>query len=380
VIKRFLIVTSLVAIAAAVTAPSAMPARGMMKGIYDEANVLTGDPDQTFRMLAQLRTKAIRLNLHWGGRYGVAGEDPTVRPTDPNDGQYDWELYDRAMLYAAQYKIKVIFSIVGTPNWANGNKGTRVAPTAKYMSQLRDFSYAAALRYSGTYRRVSDGRLLPAVRHWLAWNEPNNPVWLTPQYKGRTKTIVSARNYAKMCNAIVTGVKRTLIRGEKVACGVTAPRGNNNPRSSRPSISPLAFMRAMKRFGARGFDAYAHHPYYAHKTEKPTSKPKARTSVILGNINDLVKEINRLYGKRVRVWITEFAYQTAPPRDNFGVTRAQQAAYLRQSYNIARRNPRIDMFLWFLLKDDTNPGGWQSGLLTPRMVKKPAFNVFRALP
>ena len=382
-IKRFPLVFLLVAIAAAATASTAMPARGMLKGVYDDANILFGNPDETFQTLGQLRTKAVRINLQWGGRFAVAGTDPTVRPTDPNDGQYDWELYDRAVLYAAQYKIQVVFSIVGTPDWANGRKGPRVAPTARYMTQLRDFAYAAATRYSGAYRRVSDGRLLPAVKHWAAWNEPNNPVWLTPQYRGRT--MVGAQNYAKICNAIVTGVKLTMIRGEKIACGVTAPRGNNAPNSTRPSASPLAFMRAMKRFGARGFTAYAHHPYYGLPSETPSSKPKqvgktAPTQVRLGNIGTLVTEVNRLWGRGVRIWITEYGYQTPPDRA-FGVSYAKQATYLRQAYNIARANPRIDMFLWFMLKDDTNLAvGWQSGLLTARGAKKPSYNVFRSLP
>jgi hypothetical protein len=377
IVTSVALVTSLALVAGA-TAQGGATSRFLLKGIYDEANVLTGDTDQTFRTLAQLRTKIIRLNLHWGGRYGVAGVDPTVRPTDPNDGQYDWSLYDRAVLYAAQYKIQVVFSIVGTPEWANGKKGPRVAPTPRYMSQLRDFAYAAATRYSGKYRRVFDGRLLPAVKYWLAWNEPNNPIWLAPQYKGRT--ILSAQNYAKICNAIVTGIKSTLLPREKVACGVTAPRGNNNPRSSRPSVDPMTFLRAMKRNGAKGFDAYAHHPYYAHKIETPASKPKVRTGIILGNIGVLIKEIDRLYGKRIRLWVTEYAIQTAPPRDNFGVTPRQQATYLRQAYTIARRNPRIDMFLWFLLKDDSRAEGWQSGFMTARGTRKPSFNVFRSLP
>jgi hypothetical protein len=81
----------------------------------------------------------------------------------------------------------------------------------------------------------------------------------------------------------------------------------------------------------------------------------------------------------VRLWITEFAYQTAPPRDNFGLSMTQQAAWLRQSYAIAKKNPRIDMYLWFLLKDDTNLAGWQSGFLKPNGSKKPSYNVFRAL-
>jgi hypothetical protein len=37
--------------------------------------------------------------------------------------------------------------------------------------------------------------------------------------------------------------------------------------------------------------------------------------------------------------------------------------------------------IWFMLRDDTNIGvGWQSGLLTARGNKKPAFSVFARLP
>jgi hypothetical protein len=32
--------------------------------------------------------------------------------------------------------------------------------------------------------------------------------------------------------------------------------------------------------------------------------------------------------------------------------------------------------LWFLLKDDPNVAGWQSGLITARGAKKPAFKAF----
>ena len=34
--------------------------------------------------------KPVRIDLNWGGENGVAGPFPTVRPADPNDGQYDW--------------------------------------------------------------------------------------------------------------------------------------------------------------------------------------------------------------------------------------------------------------------------------------------------
>ncbi len=47
---------------------------------------------------------------------------------------------------------------------------------------------------------------MPAVQEWLAWNEPNNPVFLAPQYKksGSKWVVQSAADYAKICNAVFT--------------------------------------------------------------------------------------------------------------------------------------------------------------------------------
>ena len=55
------------------------------------------------------------------------------------------------------------------------------------------------------------------------------------------------------------------------------------------------------------------------------------------------------------------------------------AAYLRQAYEIARANPRIDLFTWFLLKDSSSLDGWQSGLITTDGRKKPSFDAFAGL-
>ena len=223
------------------------------------------------------------------------------------------------------------------------------------------------------------------MKEWLAWNEPNNPIFLAPQYRksGKRWVIQSASDYARICNAIYTGVHATLAANERVACGGTAPRGNNNPSSSRPSVSPLAFLRAAKLAGLKTFDAWAHHPYYAGPSDTPTSKPLTAkgapaTAITLGNLSDLIREVTRLYGNK-RIWITEYGYQTNPPDPIFGVSWAKQAAYLTQAFAIARKNPRIDMMLWFLLKDEPNLAGWQSGLITYSGVKKPSFAAFQRL-
>jgi hypothetical protein len=366
---------------AALLAATARPADGsryLRVGIYDEAQTLYGPVATTFQLFKQLHVQEVRLNLYWGGRFGVAKRRP-ARATDPADPAYDWALYDRTVNYAAQYGVHVLFSVYGTPSWANGGQAANIAPTR--ATDLRNFVVAAATRYGGTYTG-DDGRILPAVKEWLAWNEPNNPVFLAPQYKKTSKgwTIQSAIDYAKICNAVYQGVHSGAVVGERVGCGVTSPRGNNDPSSVRPSVSPIAFLRASKKAGLKTFDAWAHHPYYAGPTDQPTTKPVTAkgapaTAVTLGNIGDLIKAVTQLYGNK-RLWITEYGYQTNPPDSLFGVTLARQAAYLTQAFGIARRNPRIDMMLWFLLRDEPTVAGWQSGLITAGGKKKPSFAAF----
>jgi hypothetical protein len=164
-----------------------------------------------------------------------------------------------------------------------------------------------------------------------------------------------------------------------VACGLTAPRGNNNPGQPRASVAPLEFLNAAHAAGLRHFDAWAHHPYAVSPAETPSTKPNAGTAITLGNINVLIAEVTKFYGQKP-IWITEYGWQTNPPDRFFGVTWTKQASYLTQAFAVARRNPRIQMMLWFLLQDEPNLAGWQSGLETDRGQKKPAYSAFQRLP
>jgi len=302
--------------------------------------------------------------------------------TDPADPAYDWTVFDRAVLLAKKNKIQVLFGIQGTPAWANGRKGARIAP--KNYKDLRNFATAAAKRYSGAFERKdsdTEETLLPAVRMWLAWNEPNNPNFLAPQYKKVHGRFIawSAYQYARICNAVYAGIHGARVGTERVACGATDPFGNNQPRSRRPSISPLAFLRLSKRYGLRRFDAWAHHPYAPRPSESPATKPKSKTAVTMGNIGDLTKELSRLYGNKP-LWVTEYGYQTRPPDRFFGVSWKTQAKYVGQAYTIARKNRRIGMFVWFLIRDERSLRGWQSGFFTASGHRKPAYTAFRRLP
>jgi hypothetical protein len=369
------------AAALAATAQRATGSPAMRIGIFDQVQATRGPPQAAFGTFKKLGARVVRVNLNWGGKFGVARSRPR-QATNPADPAYRWTMYDRAVRSAAENGIQVLFAIYGTPPWANRGRPRNVPP--RFAIDLRSFAYAAATRYSGSFAGA-DGEVLPAVRDWLAWIEPNNPAFLQPQYQriaGRW-VVESAVTYAAICNAVYGGVHATLVAGERVACGGTAPDGNDDPESARPSVSPLTFLRAAKDAGLQRFDAWAHNPYDVGEPEAPGAKPvvvrgEPKTSVTLGNISDLTALLTKLYGWKP-LWITAYGYQTNPPDRVTGVSPATQATYLTEAFAIARADPRIQLMLWFLLRDDARPIGWQSGLITAGGKKKPSFAAFRAL-
>lgn len=370
----------------AATPRPATAAEGLLVGIHDDAQVL-GNPVEAFATLQRLRAQITRVTIRWDQ---VAATRP-ARASDPADPAYDWGQYDRTVSEAAARNIEVVFTIWGTPGWANGGKAPVFAP--KKGHHLRAFAKAAQRRYSGTFQ-TAEYALLARVSKWTAWNEPNLHTFLRPQYKrikkkGKKATFKrrSPAIYARLCNATVEGIHAAAKENgfeAQVACGVTAPGGTNRGDSKRPSVSPILFLRGMKAAGAR-FDVYAHHPYPQSPNEKPTDRPRAKSRISLGSIWRLLREVERLYGDEIPLWITEYGYQTNPPDDILGVSPKKQSQYLRLAYGIARANPKVEMLIWFLIRDERRPGatlsqGWQSGLMTADGKKKTAFKTFRRLP
>src|SRR5215210_292802 len=362
-------------VAAGLLATPAGASTWLQLGLVDTQEAL-GNQTRFGSTLGVLRPQIARIMLFWGGPYGVVADRPE-NGANPADPEYNWDAYDRAVLTARARGVRVLFTIFGTPMWANNSAGLNAAP--QNIVRLKEFAYAAAFRYSGTYRRA-DGVVLPRVSLWTAWNEPNIPLGLKPQWRklgGRWRA-QSAWDYARICNAVYDGVHLTLLRDEKVACGVTTARGNNAPGTKRPSVAPIGFLRAARAAGMRAFDAYAHHPYSGDPRLAPGDQPENRRAITLGNIQKLINEVTRLYGPKP-IWLTEYGYETSPPDHVLGVSWETQALYLREAYGIARRNPRIEMLLWFLARDEGRATGWQSGFVSAGGRRKPSFYEFQAL-
>jgi hypothetical protein len=89
--------------------------------------------------------------------------------------------------------------------------------------------------------------------------------------------------------------------------------------------------------------------------------------------------VTRLWGARMPLWLTEYAYETNPPDRARGIPLARHALFIGQSALRVWQQPGTTMLIWFLVRDEPRLAGWQSGLFTATGAPKPARAAF-ALP
>jgi hypothetical protein len=100
-------------------------------------------------------------------------------------------------------------------------------------------------------------------------------------------------------------------------------------------------------------------------------------NVTLSTMSQFEKDLAKWFHRPVPIWVTEYGHETRPAEPH-GVTLAQQAAYAKQALNFAKKDPNIQMFVWFTFRDSAgNP--WQSGLISQSGANKPAFASFGAV-
>jgi hypothetical protein len=324
------------ALTAVVLAAPAGASRGALYGVQDDAWLAAGEGDLSTRLteLRRLGVDVYRFTLRWD-------------QVEMRDNTYDWAWTDSVVRGLRAHGIAPVVTIWGTPRWANGGRRPSVAPRSP--SALGAFAGAAARRYGGQ------------VAHWVIWNEPNQIRWLRP---------ASPQTYTRLLNASYAAIKRAS-PSAKVAGGVTAPRGNAG------GVSPVDWIRAMHRYGAR-LDAYAHHPYPTRpRHETPWSGGCAWCKTIsMADLDRLIREV-RVNFPGKRIWLTEYGYQTNPPDRWLGVSLARQATYSSAASLRAYQAAYVDMLIHFMVRDDSHLDGWQSGLRRLTGEAKPSYNAFR---
>jgi hypothetical protein len=367
-VNRFKWLTISACLAAAVVTPQAAGAADRMYvGFQDDPSFRFRDARTSNLDQAQAANATIiRSQVTWAQ---VAPTRPG-NATDPFDPAYARLAdVDEFVRQAQRRGIEVLLTIYGTPPWANANKKANAAPTN--MKDLTDFAHALAARYSGRYAGY------PYVRFFSVWNEPNLNQFLTPQFDSSGHDVAPAL-YARMYRAAYAGIKAGNPEA-KVGIGETSARGHDRPTSGtvQDSHSPGKFAQLVARADrSLRFDAWAEHPYPFTPSQPPTARVRP-PNVSLAQIDTFQKLIDKAFGRsKTQIWITEYSHETKP-QDSHGVSYATQASYAQKALSLAKANPSITMFIWFVLRDDPSDP-WQSGLLDENGSRKPAFAAFAA--
>jgi Glycosyl hydrolase catalytic core len=346
----------------AIPAATVHAAQRMPIGFFD---------DPSFRWSADRLVELQKAQATGSSVIHTTASWPVIAPTKPaNPASGDDPVYrlgdlDDLVFQAGLYGQRVMINITGTPKWANGGKAPNVMP--KKTSDLTTFARMLATRYNG---RSGHG----SVSLYSVWNEPNLQLFLTPQFSG--KKIVGPSNYAKLYKAAYSGIKAGNSFA-KVAIGETSARGRDKPLAGNSAtIAPGTFAKYLSQVKGLKFDAWAHHPYPSTSNLPPTQKVRY-PNVALSTLPQFEKDLKKWFKRTVPIWITEYGHETKPP-DAHGTSYSKQAAYAKQALGIAKKDPLIQMFIWFTFRDSAgNP--WQSGLFASGGAAKPAYSAFSSV-
>lgn len=321
---RIVLVLALVA-AAGIGAAHAAAAPRTYLGFLDDESLRWGPGRAAaWSDLSAGHASVVRTIVDWRE---IAPRRP-ARAADPFDPAYRFSNLDDFVRDAQKRGIEVLLTLWGTPAWANRGGGPNVPPLNP--RDFGRFAEAVATRYSGHIAGF------PFARFFTIWNEPNTPRFL------RSDDPVEA--YARLASAGYDGIK-AVSPDAQVAIGETAA-----------SHGPAAFMQALAaRDPKLRFDAWAHHPYPAHPGLSPET-PEAWPDVGVTELGRFGDDLDAAFGRTgTPIWVTEYAESV--PR----VSRARQALDLEHALRLAVAVPRVQMFVWLMLRNHRHET-WQSGL------------------
>jgi hypothetical protein len=328
------------------------------------------DPDQRAVALAHAHAAGaslIRLSVNWG-TVSFAPPLTAAGARDPNSHEYRWGPLDaqvRAVVGAGLEPLVVADGLQSVPAWFEGPDRPPFSDSARpgtwrpSPAAFGDFAHALATRYSGSW--TDGGPPLPRVRYFQAYNEPNLPEYLSPQWVGTSAE--SPTSYRAMLGAFYDAVK-AVHRDDVVVTAGLAPYGD--PVVGR-RMPPLYFARKLlcvdgdvhlsaRRCPPVKFDVFA---YNAYPFEDPRLRPDIRDDVRLddGDYRRVLR-LAAAAGTITRrqagsIWVTELGWDVAPavePTPWRSVSAEDQARYLATALGLLSRDG-VGAVLWFNLRD-----------------------------
>jgi hypothetical protein len=307
----------------------------------------------------------IRLILFWN-QVAPAQRPSGFSATDPSSPGYDWAKVDDAIRSLTSAGQQVLLTVALAPRWAEGPARPAGAPPGTWRpdpSAYAQFAKAAAVRYSGHFPDpLKPGASLPRIRDWQAWNEPNVPNDLNPQWvrSGNHWVAESPIIYRGLLNAFYGAVK-SVSTSNFVVAGGTAPYGDP---SGGARVRPVRFDRAL--FCLRRarlapvscpdppqLDALSHHPYGVSTPLWHAPAQDDAAPADMYRIDNVLKAAERshhvLPSGSKQLWVTETSWDSKPPDPN-GVPINLQARFVEQTMFVLW-SQGVDTVLWFQIED-----------------------------
>ena len=235
------------------------------------------------------------------------------------------------------------------------------------------------------------GVTLPRIRMWSVYNEPNHPLFLSPQHE--RGSIRSASIYRELYRGAYAALRRTGHGRDTILIGETLPIGSNNARRETSTTSPLRFARELFCLNGRGrghpgcsgrfrklrASGWAMHPYY--RKTGPYSRPPGPDDVTPASLGKLRRLLAKAaargrVSRGLEIWDTENGAQTRPP-DPKGTSPSRQARFINEAEYIAWRTPFVSSFSQYLMLDEEPVWAFQSGLHYRDGRAKPALAAYR---
>ena len=235
------------------------------------------------------------------------------------------------------------------------------------------------------------GITLPRIRMWSIYNEPNHPLFVSPQH--RNGVIWSASIYRNLYRGAYAALRRTGHGRDTILIGETLPIGSNNARRETSTTSPLRFARELFCLNGKGrrhpgcngrfrklqASGWAVHPYY--RRTGPYSRPPGPDDVTPSTLGKLHRLLRKAAGRGrvsrgLEIWDTENGAQTRPP-DPKGTSPSRQARFINEAEYIAWKTRFVRSFSQYLMLDEDPVWAFQSGLHYRDGRAKPALAAYR---
>jgi len=349
------LLTAVSAAAHGLRAYSTPGTRPLRTALFDPFAFGGSQRSSAFAMTRDAGAGYVRLIAAWDA-VAPADRPPGFVAADPTSPGYSWDALDSEIAEAEAAGLTPIVDVAGAPKWALAVPARGDRAGTPRASDLRAFATAIAKHYDGRHGA-------PAVHVFQVWNEPNVTLYLSP---------VKASVYRSLVNALA-GPVHAANRSNIVVAGDLDPFANKAKRFQ--TVAPLTFMRSLLCL-SRGahphatchsrvhFDAWAHHPYTFNGPFGHARRPDDVSLGDLPKMRSLLEagvQLHRVVSRHaVQFWVTEFSWDTNPPRKHAAPVALEARWTAESLYQMWRSG--VSLVTWFLLQDRPSPSPYQSGL------------------